>query len=240
MLADEEVAPVNHDAVNEGRPFQATTFTVPREGRTFNFYELPGFDEQGSGLTPEDIVDAYRLVRNIQDGVHLLLFCIRRRITSGLSRNWTLYHDIFCQKAVSTVAVINGFESGEDLNQWWSVNERAFKKAGCTFSDQILGTTMRAGTLDSVYVSTREKVHEIVPALCMRSEPWIVKDRVKWLNAVAYRTVKLRFLWWTIGKRRVAVEEVYGDLERLRTECGMSKTQVKEIERLLQKHGILT
>ncbi|KAF9442784.1 hypothetical protein P691DRAFT_788977 [Macrolepiota fuliginosa MF-IS2] len=130
MLSNTVVTGVSNAA--RGCTLESDAFEVNIHGQSMTLWDTAGLDEGegGSVLHSDAIIKLYQLIRNLRDGVSLLVFVMRMpRVTSSVPENWKLFRDIICQNRVPIIIVITGFDRGNG-DQWWRNNEETFQQYG--------------------------------------------------------------------------------------------------------------
>ncbi|KAF5326019.1 hypothetical protein D9611_001006 [Ephemerocybe angulata] len=129
MLCGHDQAPVAGAAV--GCTLESKGYEGEINGQPYMFWDTCGLNEGEGGKIPDMKAAAalYHLLCNLEDGVSLLVFCMRGpRITEIKYSNWELFREVICQKEVPTVLAVTHLEQ-EELDGWWSENQAAFKRA---------------------------------------------------------------------------------------------------------------
>ncbi|KAF8970952.1 P-loop containing nucleoside triphosphate hydrolase protein [Flammula alnicola] len=104
MLVGSDVAKISSLAT--GCTFESNPYDFNIEDVLFKIHDTAGLDEGEAGRVPkiEAIVQLWKLLRDLKDGVSLLIFCMRApRMKDSPKNNWSLFHDILCQKKVPIV-----------------------------------------------------------------------------------------------------------------------------------------
>ncbi|KZP12919.1 hypothetical protein FIBSPDRAFT_754288, partial [Athelia psychrophila] len=119
------------------------------DGQLVTIWDTAGLDEAPGGtVDPQTAIgNLYKLTRSL-DSVHLLVYCVRQRITLYTVKNYRIFHAI-CDGKVPIAIVINGLELDKNIGNWWSdnqknfadmgwwkTNEASFKRAGMEFEYQ--------------------------------------------------------------------------------------------------------
>ncbi|KAJ3891405.1 hypothetical protein GG344DRAFT_47439 [Lentinula edodes] len=181
MLLGHEVALMSSGAL--GCTFENTSYSVTFEGQKYCLYDTSGLDEGtvGTVVSKDALIKLYHLLRDLQDGVSLLVYCMRGpRITETLERNYNIFYDGVCQKAVPIVIVVTGLEDQEpSMDSWWTQNEHAFEKYDIHFSDHAcitatLGKRMKNGDFrnQEEYNESREILRTLIIKHCQDAKPW--------------------------------------------------------------------
>lgn len=129
------------------------------DGSSITLWDTAGLNEGEKGtVTPkESIVNLYRLMRRLEGGVCLLVYCVRGpRIQENTVRNYKLFYSAFCQEKVPVVLVVTGLEEEEPMDAWWDRNQRAFEKQKMRFSAHACVTATRGKKKDGKYMYENE------------------------------------------------------------------------------------
>ncbi|KAF8635778.1 hypothetical protein AX17_003854 [Amanita inopinata Kibby_2008] len=74
----------------------------------------------GMAASQDAIAQLYQLLRNLESGVNLLIYCMRAsRIKDSGHQNWRLFLEVIYQGRVPIVLVITGLEGEENMDDWW-------------------------------------------------------------------------------------------------------------------------
>ncbi|KDQ54450.1 hypothetical protein JAAARDRAFT_209187 [Jaapia argillacea MUCL 33604] len=189
MLDDSVNAPIGSTA--EGCTFETQKYTIYTEHTTLNVFDTIGLNEGREGTVPtaKAIQDLYALVRNMENGVHLLVYVIRGpRVTETTRVNYRIFYEAFCQRQVPIVAVVTGLENEVPIDSWWHVNLRTIRRYGLDFAGHACITATRGKTggngvrvFEEEYEQSKTKVRELVFTSCS-SAPWKMEP-LGWLQA---------------------------------------------------------
>lgn len=191
------------DASNRatGCTFDAECHTVNILGSPFNMYDTAGLDEGESAKVPTQtaIINLYRLIKNLDTGVNLLIFCMRApRIKDSASKNWKLFHEIICQKKVPIIIAITGLEEEQVMDQWWYNNEAAFRAhdilpSGVACITGTKGKQKKSGeySLQEEYDESQAKLRHLITKTTLAS-PWRVQ-KAEWFSHIVNVTWETRW-----------------------------------------------
>ncbi|KAG5638125.1 hypothetical protein H0H81_001728 [Sphagnurus paluster] len=213
MLAQRPCAQTSSSV--KGCTFIANSYPIEILGTTFNIYDTAGLDEGDQGNVPkkEAIVQLLRLLKSLDTGVSLLVFCMRGpRIKESAHRNWRLFHEVICRRKVPIVLAVTGIEQEYDMDEWWIRNKGAFQDYdmfpnGVACITAIRGKPLKDRnrqplqdsegrdiySLDDEYRESMEKTGKAIKTQ-YRTEPWKVEP-VEWFRdivTVSYKTRCLR------------------------------------------------
>jgi hypothetical protein len=215
-------------------------------GQSATLWDTAGLDEGDAGRVPksEAIVQLYKLVRNLEDGVSLLMFVMRApRIKSSAPQNWKLFQEVICQCNVPIVIAITGLEQEENMDKWWWDNKGTFQGYGITpigFAciTASRGRQRRKGdghVFDDEFEESREKVRTLIRSTALVN-PWHV-PAAQWFKNIIETTIEYKS--GRCGKvteiRHDHVREVEGEaVTKLINVCGMSPSDARELAEKLR------
>lgn len=240
MVAEKDLATVS-SSVN-GCTFTSARYEVDIQGTRFNIYDTAGLDEGDGGTVPKQtaMVQLFHLLKTLDTGVNLLVFCMRGRIKEGTHKNWRLFHEIICRREVPIVLAITGLEQEPNMDDWWVYNKGAFQKyrmypqgVGCITATR--GRLLRSGAykLDEEYEESKLKMSNLLRAHYL-VQPWKVQP-IEWFRDivnVAYESQCLG-LWHTKHRE---VETVAGSaIQELVDRCEMTQADAKKLGEALSK-----
>ena len=244
MISESQVAAVSSGV--RGCTFHSARYTVKVHGQPFNVYDTAGLDEgdsiSGTVPTNEAVVQLFRLLKSLDTGVNLLVFCMRGpRIKDTAHKNWRLFHEIVCRRRVPIVLAITGLEQEEVMDEWWIQNRGAFQRYGM-FPQGVACITATRGRrlgsdgggyrLDEEYEESKRKMWGMLRAHCLQV-PWRVKP-VEWFSTVVD-------VWWEermchSPREHRSVRQVVGPgIEELVNRCEMSEDEAKMLGDMLSR-----
>ncbi|KAF8336741.1 P-loop containing nucleoside triphosphate hydrolase protein [Amanita rubescens] len=203
LIAGSSVAQISSRSA--GCTFQSTCFPVNIGNKQFNLYDTAGLDEgQGGTIAKQDaihdaIVQLYTLLRRLNTGVSLLVFCMRGpRIKESCVKNWRLFHEIICQRKVPIVLAVTGLENEEDgMDYWWTQNKEYFMRYemypnGVACITATRGRKMSGGgyRFDEEYAESRIKMREAIRTVYLRT-PWQVPT-AEWFKEIIEHPEEIR------------------------------------------------
>ncbi|KAG6868663.1 hypothetical protein C0993_012468 [Termitomyces sp. T159_Od127] len=240
MIGKCDTAPVGSNA--QGVTLSSTCYRVEFEGSHFNVYDTAGLDEADEGSVPkrEAVVQLYRLLKSLETGVNLLIFCWRApRIKDNTYKNWRLFHEIICDCHVPIVLAITGLEQEDDMDHWWLRNKGGFQKYqihpnGVACITATRGRQLKSGAhrLDEEYEESQMKMWKQIRTYCLE-EAWKVPP-VEWLRRVMTVTYETRLCQSTIEHRTFHNEAAAG-LKQLVARCELSEKDAWELSEALSK-----
>ncbi|KAF5366139.1 hypothetical protein D9757_010950 [Collybiopsis confluens] len=183
MLLGRNEAEISNGA--KGCTFDHHAYTAILDGNTYQLYDTNGLDEGNMGSTgaKEALVGLYHLLRDLQDGVTLLVYCMRGpRVTESLQRNYDVFYDGFCRKSVPIVMVVTGLENQlPNMETWW--NESDNRKTFAAYNMQFHGHACITATPGKMgkngtcrnqveYDESCKKLRKLVAESCKDVSPW--------------------------------------------------------------------
>jgi len=130
MLAGSNVAQTSSKATS--CTLESRGYPVKISKSLFYLVDTAGLEEGDQGRVPKSdaIVQLYTLLKQMEDGVSLLVFVMRPKITDGVVNNWRLFQEVICKYQVPAVVIITGLENEEDMDDWWVMNKETFREYG--------------------------------------------------------------------------------------------------------------
>ncbi|KDQ62068.1 hypothetical protein JAAARDRAFT_203290, partial [Jaapia argillacea MUCL 33604] len=201
MVAGEEVAKTSGDLL--GCTSESNHYAVKLSDRTINLFDTAGLNEGSEGTVPsvDAIKNLYKLVRNMDDGVHLLVYVISgSRIRQSTLNNYRMFYTALCQERVPIVLIITGLEQEESRSAWWNRNVGVFDRRGMHFNGHacIVGTRGRwlggRYMFQEDYEESQKEVVDVITQSCL-TRPWKMK-RTPWFTVILktiYNSVVLPF-----------------------------------------------
>ena len=175
MLTGRQDATTGNDVV--GVTFNWTKHSADLFDIPYQIFDTVGLNEGDNGTVKgkDAINNLFKLVENLQDGVNLLVFCMRGRIKKTTSNNYKLFYEIFCDSNVPILLVVTGLEELEEdeLDTWWEQNQTVFEGYGMKFDGCVCGTTTigKRGIYTQEFNATDRKLRSLVESLALR-KPW--------------------------------------------------------------------
>jgi hypothetical protein len=169
-----------------GKTFKSTPYSRRIGGAEFKIWDTVGLNEgsQGTAPTAMAIENLWWLIKGLDNGVTLLLFVMRGRITEKTHSNYKLFYEVFCGKAVRIVLVMTGMENEEDLQDWWLRNEGHYTKYGMKFDGHACVTTFKGkeGRHQKEYDKSKTMIEELIVENS-KEQPWKI-DQESWFQRV--------------------------------------------------------
>ncbi len=230
LLMGKEVAKVNNDG--KACTLENKAYELSINNLAFRIHDTTGLNDGESGRVPskEAIIQLFKLLRELNDGVSLLVYCMRApRIREAAKHNWNLFYDVICRRKVTIVMIITGLENEENMGGWMKKRDNwdTFKQYGMQPHDHACITATRGKQKDGKYTyqeeydESVEKVKELITANYMPN-PWKV-GKVEWLKEI-YESKGI--LCW---RSKALVEVALGEARRLVNECGMTEADAEKL-----------
>lgn len=242
MIAERTVATISSGA--RGCTFQSARHLIHIEGFPYHIYDTAGLDEGDTGTVPKNdaIVQLFRLLKSLETGVNLLVFCMKGpRIKEAGHKNWRLFYEIICRRQVPIVIAITGLELESNMDDWWLRNKGAFQEYGmfpqgvaCITATR--GKRMRSGVymLDDEYEESKEKVWKLFSTHHLTT-PWKVLP-VEWFSTIIVTTYSTRWGGLCPPKEHRTPQEVAGPgIQELVNRCEMSQEDAAQLGRILSE-----
>lgn len=181
MLDGVDKAQTGNDA--SGITMQAEHYIRKIGTQLVNVFDTAGLNEGAEGSVPPEVaaVKLWQLIKNLRDGVHLLVFVMRDRITSSTQENYRLFYQSFCDKKVPIVLVSTGFDFATNWETWWRENKEHYDKHDMKFSGQISITSACKpdGTpcVPERYKVSKKKLEDLIMETYERGEVWKMEDK---------------------------------------------------------------
>jgi hypothetical protein len=174
MLASAPMAKVSSGS--SGCTFESKSYQLDIEGSLYRIFDTAGLNEGKEGtVTPADaVVNLYKLIRSLEDGVNLLVYCVRGpRIKDTIVNNYKMFHSVFCKEQVPIILVVTGLENEDSVDVWWEENGSAFMRHGMRFEGHVCGTATRGkkNHFETEYQETLTKLRRLIKKAPL-AEPW--------------------------------------------------------------------
>ncbi|KAF8645364.1 hypothetical protein AX16_007867 [Volvariella volvacea WC 439] len=243
MLFGSTVARTSPDVT--GCTFESHCYQVSIFGQTFNIWDTAGLEEEQRGTVPnmEAIVKLYGLLRSLEDGVNLLIFCMRApRMSESAPHNWSLFHDIICDKKVPIVVIVTALElqSGEPggMDSWWFNNKKHFERFGIVPTGHACITTIRGKEVQpgifaygQEYEESKERVSRLIMSTSLETA-WNV-PRTEWFKQILHTTYESKCF---STKELKELRTVVGPgIQKMVRSCGMSEDEATTLANALER-----
>ncbi|KAJ3509536.1 hypothetical protein NLJ89_g5168 [Agrocybe chaxingu] len=225
-----------------GCTFESTGYDISIDGTPFRIHDTVGLEDGEHGRIPTSkaIVQLYSLLRRLEGGVSLLIFCMKApRVKESAKHNWILFYDIICQCRVPIAIVVTGLEQERDMDGWWNGNEKTFRQYGMHSHGHACITAIRGKkksngqySLQREYDESMLKVKNMIKT-CYQEKPRPI-ERVHWFQRVVYETTYEHHCWGTeVIKTKVG--DMKGAMDELVDRCGMPKKDAEALAKELNK-----
>ncbi|KZP16937.1 P-loop containing nucleoside triphosphate hydrolase protein, partial [Athelia psychrophila] len=170
MIAGMDCAKTSDGAV--GCTFQSTSYDVDLPDHSLIIWDTAGLNEgqKGNINFTEAAGNIYKLTYQL-DGVNLLVYCVRSRITNNMVQNYNMFR-AFCDDEVPIVLVITAMENCPDGDVWWASNIHHFEKEGIEVVDHACVSTLK-GYGEGKYEAWRAEVQDMIAKHYLRT-PWVM------------------------------------------------------------------
>lgn len=185
MIADKPVAKTSADA--SGCTFESTPHNATLNNKRIRIWDTAGLNEgeMGTVTAGNAIIHLYHLLRGLEDGVSLLVLCMRApRIRDSTLRNYMMFRHGLCPHRVPIVLVVTGLEQEGRMDSWWDRNEKVFEKQEMVFDGHACITATKGKKRNNEYMfeeeyqESREKVRQLVEQYCSEEVPKPEKPRL--------------------------------------------------------------
>lgn len=147
------------------------------DGQLVTIWDTAGLDEAPGGtVDPQTAIgNLYKLTRSL-DSVHLLVYCVRQRITLYTVKNYRIFHAI-CDGKVPIAIVINGLELDKNIGNWWSDNQKNFADSNIEVAAHACVATVKIDGREADYEEWTKTVLEvIVNSQLPLDAPWTMEQ----------------------------------------------------------------
>jgi GTPase Era involved in 16S rRNA processing len=175
----------------DGCTFENTPHIVDLDGQSFRIFDTVGLNEGSDGKVPtkDAIAGLYKLIKELKDGLSLLVLCIRvhgkEKVKKSTQNNYEMFYSALCQAKVPIVIVILGLENmGPDMELWWRVHQKEFLRWEMHFTDHVCGTAVRGpnNCFEGEYKETRKKLRDMIKRSYL-DDPWQMEPTNFFLTA---------------------------------------------------------
>jgi predicted GTPase len=161
MIARTTVAPISNDLTGTRC---CAVYPIQIGESEYAVHDTPGIDATALGT---DRVT--QLVESLQDGVGLLVFCMRGRITEDVVAIYQYFSQSLLQ-GVPVVVVITGLEHEDPMEAWWTENHSVFEEYEMLFIGHACVTTLRGkgSMFTGQYEDSMVAVGDLIAAHCLK------------------------------------------------------------------------
>ncbi|KIK69371.1 hypothetical protein GYMLUDRAFT_255891 [Collybiopsis luxurians FD-317 M1] len=182
MLLDNQSNPAPTSNGTMGCTAEPNSYTTTIEGHNYQLYDTNGLDQGSMGTvsSKDALINLYHLLRDLQGGITLLVYCIRGpTFISGFKQNYDILFNGFCHKSIPIVLVVTGLEDEEpDMESWWKTNGENFTVNGMHFNGHACvaatpGKRMRNGrnSKQAEYDESRVVLRNLIIEQCRNATP---------------------------------------------------------------------
>ena len=164
------------------------SYKVDIQYRNYLVHDTIGLDDVKD--SEQAIKELYQLISRVEGGVSLLVYVHKDRIKTSKVKHYQIFHDGVCEGKVPTILVQTGLEHVENIDDWWSKNEPAFKKLGIKTEHHACITTTK-GAKDVYLDKFNEGAHQLRKVIYEATlpVPWKPSDTTKWLTKFLIQVV---------------------------------------------------
>ena len=192
MLTDRvEVDPVKASSAG-GYTFESKAYEVDIEGYPYVFHDTVGLnDATSTSLSPDQAISAlYQLLVKLE-GVSLLVYVHRGKISPSQIQNYRLVSQIICESKVPTVLVVTGLEEVDSKVGWWEVNKDLFHVQGMgtqyhvciTSTKGVFNKERQEFIYQDLYEESRMELRTVLFEAPLKT-PWKVKRSLGYWNPI--------------------------------------------------------
>jgi tRNA U34 5-carboxymethylaminomethyl modifying GTPase MnmE/TrmE len=188
-----EVSSSTRGVTRENTPYIKTINT-----QKFRVYDTAGLHEGSNGtVSQRSAIEALgTLIRELADGVHLLVFVMRApRITVVAQQNYKVFFDAICDKKVPIVIVVTGLELEDDREGWWSEQKPNFDQQEMLFSGHACITATRGNrrrdgcAFEAEYKQSKKEVAQLIYNR-YAATPWKLPE-MSWFDAAVVKVLSI-------------------------------------------------
>ncbi|KAJ2924678.1 hypothetical protein H1R20_g12418, partial [Candolleomyces eurysporus] len=178
-----------------GCTFEATSYPHHLSGHDLILWDTVGLNEGEQGAGMQAVTSLYTLLRSLEGGISLLVFCIRaQQINDAAHKNWQLFQEIICQKRVPIVMAVTHLENEDSMDDWWTQNENRCRQYGMNpcneYGSGVACITASKGKLrkggrhafQDEYDESQDKIRQLIVDNHLHT-PWRVRP-VDWFETV--------------------------------------------------------
>ncbi|KAG6908873.1 hypothetical protein DXG01_002947 [Tephrocybe rancida] len=225
LIAGHEVTKVSGGAL--GCTFSSSRYDVDLlgPGTTLRVWDTAGLGEGDNGTVSnrKAIYQLFKLLRDLEGSVNLLVCCMRApRLSRTAKNNWRLFHDIFqTSNNVPMVMAIIGLEDEDDMTAWWPQNKGAFTNDNIIPSGvaAVVAKKGKDNQWANEYAASRDRMRALIQAHALTQA--IVIPPLVW-----YRKIWKSILsWFQSGFLVPTIEELQSS--------GITESEAKELRVIL-------
>ncbi|KAG2153875.1 hypothetical protein DEU56DRAFT_726528 [Suillus clintonianus] len=135
------------------------------DGVQYNIFDTMGIEnpEIESREYDRSIKNASRLLRELDacGGTSLLVYCVQKsRGNSALESNYQLFREVLYQGRVPIVMVVTKLEDEDDMEAWWTRNQKVYETSHIVVEGHACVTTLKKE--EAKYRASRKAVHDLI------------------------------------------------------------------------------
>jgi predicted GTPase len=181
MLFNHDIAEPSDAAL--GFTFESKLYKGTRDGYSFNIYDTAGLNESDNGRVKPDVAigNLMKLVGHSQEGIHLLIMCMRKgRINSAIANNYQLFYNGIFGTHVPIILVVTHCELDDPIDSWKTMNQSLLRSQfKMEFNDIICVTTLNKGKhaakFQTEYASSREELGRSIVRNSLK-KAWVIEN----------------------------------------------------------------
>ncbi|KAF7987024.1 hypothetical protein HWV62_131 [Athelia sp. TMB] len=219
----------------EGCTFKSSSYGVTIGDTKIRLWDTAGLNEGDYGKVDlkRAIAGLYHLATNLQNGVSLLVYCMRGRITRATVANYMMFHKEICQSQVPIVLVITGLEQQEPtMESWWKENEREFTNAKMEFAGHACITATKGKLRKEGYMYAAQYMEsglvtrDLISRKLRAGGPWKLQKegKIATISKTAYNVLA----GW-LGIERVGIYKALHQVLQDHCPGGLSRTELAAI-----------
>lgn len=227
-----------------GCTFKSTPYLHQLGGHELALWDTAGLNEgdQGTVTDMKAVASLYKLLKSLEGGVSLLVFCIRApRINDAAHKNWKLFREVICRKEVPIVVVVTHLENEEPMDDWWQKNEKRFREYEMNPCSEhgsgVACVTASKGKLrkgrhafQDEYEESQSKVRELIVQNHLHNPRKL--NPVEWFQTIVEESTKTD-CWGNVTTTRKEVKAKGRGVYELASRWGISDDEAEKLAKIL-------
>ncbi|KAF5366132.1 hypothetical protein D9757_010947 [Collybiopsis confluens] len=213
-------------AVSDGaKPctMKTESYLTQRRGIRYQFFDTVALDQAVVQNRKDALVELGHLMRDMQEGVSLLVYCVRGPRLPTLDINYEIFYEGFCRKEVPIFIVVTGLEDLDDTESWWSNNKAALKDVPLAGHACITATVGKKKdgeySKQEEYNQSKEKLWKLLSNECNKvTEPWKMGGTLAYWYEAVFRWIRRRLPFWVTDNINPQLKDLYEVLVKFLTE----------------------
>ncbi|KAF7975260.1 hypothetical protein HWV62_10134 [Athelia sp. TMB] len=194
LIAGKALADVRSSA--SGCTFKSASYEDMVDDMVIRMHDTVGLNEgqEGTVSARDAIIELYQLIKGLEEGISLLVFCVRGRIKDTTKKNYRMFFEGLCQKQVPIILLVTGLELEEpDMESWWSRNAQEFNSVNMIFAGHACITSTKGKErngrfmYDQEYSESRARTRSLISSQLNKVKPWRV-DKEGFVKSFLKRT----------------------------------------------------